>query len=103
VWKCLHKHKKAEAGTLDLTSLIENMEKSVLLLGQANVTTLLHMRVGMMSNIVGSNKKAQELVRGEKHILSSSHVLLYAKTEFRGKPRNWHNQQTVLFNISQWY
>jgi len=63
LWKYIHKLKKKGEGEIDVDYVIDSLEKTVMLVGQANVGALFQRRLNVLSHIMGNNKQAHSTGR----------------------------------------
>jgi len=82
LWSSLEESAKSGEGTCDLKEIMELVEQSVLLLGQASVAADHNIRLNMMSCFLRDPKKAGDILRKNTSLFLRDEV----RTDLFGRP-----------------
>lgn len=83
LWRKLHDARVATDETLDIFDILKNLEQVVLLVGQANSTTLYHRRVNALTSVLKNQKKAQKTISKHEKTLNKSKKSLFGKRFYK--------------------
>ena len=79
LWAKLEPAKLEEEGELDIDELLELMEKSVLLLGQANVLVNCNRRMQFVTKFFFGNKRAHTIVKQNGELLVANRKYVFGE------------------------
>ena len=77
VWKTLEDVKNDPIITLSLEEVATNLDKAVLLLGQAFHTETYHSRLNALSSVMKDHRKLKETLKEKADLLSGEHRMLF--------------------------
>ena len=77
VWKALENVKNDPTLTLSLEEVATNMDKTVLLLGQAFQAATYHRRFNVLSSVMRDYRKLKETLKENTDLLSGEHRMLF--------------------------
>ena len=77
VWKALEDIKNDPTLTLSLEEVATNMDKTVLLLGQAFQAATYHRRFNALSSVMKDHRKLKETLKEKADLLSGEHRMLF--------------------------